>query len=103
MKIAKKSKPHGFSLIEVSVVILIIGIFAASVFVADKMISKFRLKTAEALTRSSPINGITKSALWLETSLESSFASSSMNTGDAIESWNDQKNTANKVAVTAVG
>ncbi|MBP7709926.1 MAG: prepilin-type N-terminal cleavage/methylation domain-containing protein, partial [Rickettsiales bacterium] len=99
----KKYKYRAFSLVEVSVVILVIGIFVASVFVADKMISKFRLKTAEALTRSSPINSITQNALWLETSLESSFASSSMNTGDAIESWNDQKNTANKVAVTAVG
>ena len=101
MRIRKRQK--GFSLIEVSVVILIIGIFVASVFVADKMISKFRLKTAEALTRSSPINGITQSALWLETSLESSFASSSLNTGDAIDSWNDQKNTTNKVLVTKVG
>ncbi len=103
MKISKKSEIRAFSLIEISVVLLIIGIFVAAVFVADKMISKFCLKTAEALTRSSPINGITQSALWLETSLESSFASSSMNTGDSIESWNDQKNTTNKVAVTKVG
>lgn len=100
---SSNKKNRAFSLIELCVIILVIGIFISAIFVADGMISKFRIKTASALTVSSPINSISLTSLWLETSLESSFNSSNLSTGDSLSSWNDQKNTSNKIAVTAVG
>ncbi|MBP7710655.1 MAG: prepilin-type N-terminal cleavage/methylation domain-containing protein [Rickettsiales bacterium] len=92
-----------FSLIEVSVVILIVGIFVAGIFVANKMVAKFRITSARALTQSSPISGIKDSALWLESSSEGSFANPQNETGATIASWNDLNPTAQKTTVTAVG
>jgi hypothetical protein len=99
-----ETKPRGFSLVELSIIIIIIGIFAAGIFVADKMISKFRLKTAESLTRSSPIVSITQNNLWLETTLESSFNGSEADNNKSISSWNDQsKSGGTKSSVVKVG
>ncbi len=95
----KHSRFRAFSLIEVSVVILIIGIFIAGVFVADGMISKFRIAAAKNLTLSSPINAIPNAALWLETSLDSSFNSDEMKDSSPLSTWNDQRNTSNKVEI----
>lgn len=101
------SKKHfrfkAFTLIEVSVITLIIGIFIAGVFIADGMISKFRITAAKNLTRSSPINTISRSALWLETSLESSFNSDEEQNGSSLSTWYDQRNAADKVVITTAG
>lgn len=102
-KKSQRKRVKAFSLIEVSVVILIIGIFVAGIAVGNSMITKSRLQMAEALTRSSPIVGIRENVLWLETSLGGSIDDSQMKDGAAISSWSDQNNSGVKVAVTAVG
>ena len=90
----------GFSLIEVSVAILIIGILIAGIAVADKMVDRFRIAAAQTLSNSSPINSITEVALWLETSLSESFDESEASTGRSVTNWNDQKKSSvNKVAI----
>jgi type II secretory pathway pseudopilin PulG len=97
----KFKKFKAFSLIEVSIIILIIGILIAGITTADKMMSKFRLATAKSLAISSPINSIQETALWLETALDNSFDPSETNDGYEITSWKDQKKTStNKVAVS---
>jgi Tfp pilus assembly protein PilE len=99
----KYIKGKGFSLIELSIIILIIGIFITAVFVADAMVSKFRLAAAKTLTVSSPINSIKDTALWLETSLDKSFNSSETEDGTTVTAWYDQQNSgASKTSVVAV-
>ncbi len=98
-----QSKRRTFSLLEVSVVILIIGIFIAGIFAANSIIKKSHIQAAQALSKASPINGISETALWLESSLETSFADSEQKNGVAISAWSDQKPTSNKVTVSAVG
>ena len=93
-------KRRAFSLIEVSAVILIIGIFVAGIVVADGMFSRFRIAAGQNLTQSSPIGSFKETALWLETSLDSSFNSSEAQSGASLSTWYDQRNSANKVIVT---
>jgi prepilin-type N-terminal cleavage/methylation domain-containing protein len=50
----RRTKNGAFSLVEVSVVLIIVGIFIAGIFIADEMIKKFRITAAQSLTKSSP-------------------------------------------------
>lgn len=102
-KSLRKPHRHGFSLIEVSAIIVIIGVLISGVIAADKMISKFRRATAKTVATSSPIHSIKDTALWLETSLDNGFNNSEDEDGAAISVWNDQQNSGNpKVSVVAV-
>ncbi len=100
-KVFKSKK--AFTLLELSVVILIIGILIAGTFVGTRLISKSRLAAAESLTRSAPISGIRNNMLWLETSLSGSIDDSQANDGSAVTSWYDQSSSSNKLLVVAVG
>jgi len=100
---AKSLHLRGFSLIEVSAVIVIIGILIAGVFGGVSLIKKARIQAAQTLTKSSPIAGIPSNALWLESSLEDSFLDSESSDTDAISTWNDQKVTGSKSSITKVG
>ncbi len=63
-------------MIELSVVILIIGILISGIRASNAIIKKFRIQIAQTLTISSPVNGILDSVLWLESSLDKNFKSS---------------------------
>ncbi len=78
-----------FSLIELSIVVLIIGILIAGVTSGSKLYDKFKLQTGQALTRSSPVNGIKDLVLWYETSLDASFPSDQNIEGTQISAWYD--------------
>lgn len=96
-------KISAFSLIEVSAVILIIGILIAGVIGASVLVKKFKIAAAQSLTKSSPIAGITENTLWLESSLESSFKDTESSNGDYVTTWYDQKSYPNKASIVAVG
>ncbi|MBU6338536.1 MAG: prepilin-type N-terminal cleavage/methylation domain-containing protein [Rickettsiales bacterium] len=85
----KKSnnKINAFSLIELSIVILVVGILIAGVFQGNEMVRKARLQTAQNLTTSSPVTGIKDLVLWLETSLDQSFTSDQINDGANAYRW----------------
>jgi prepilin-type N-terminal cleavage/methylation domain-containing protein len=98
-----KNKTSAFTLIELSAVIVIIGILIAGVMTATVLIAKSKITAAQSLTKASPIPGITDNALWLESSSESSFKETESSTGDLITTWYDQKIAANKSSIVAVG
>ncbi len=87
MKTSKKYS--AFSLIEISIVILIIGILIAGVTQGNNLINKFRLNTARSLTQSSPVASIPDLATWWESTSEASFASDETDNNDKLTSWND--------------
>ncbi|MDX2082772.1 MAG: LamG-like jellyroll fold domain-containing protein [Rickettsiales bacterium] len=91
-KIIKRNS-SAFSLIELSIVILIIGILIAGVTSGSALIKKFKISTARTLTESSPVNSIRDIAFWYETSQESNTISVTNNDSpsdaDSINKWND--------------
>ncbi|MFM6972457.1 MAG: prepilin-type N-terminal cleavage/methylation domain-containing protein [Alphaproteobacteria bacterium] len=85
----KSSLKKAFSLVEISIVILIVGILIAGVSKAIDLVSDSKLNSARSITKGSQILRIPNIVLWLETS--------------SAESWPDNKrgqgeyyNTANK-------
>jgi prepilin-type N-terminal cleavage/methylation domain-containing protein len=87
--IKSKSKSKAFSLIELSIVILVIGILIAGVTQGSALILKAKLKTAQALTQSSPVSAISGLRLWLETTLEQSFEENQASDGTTVTIWYD--------------
>jgi prepilin-type N-terminal cleavage/methylation domain-containing protein len=82
-------KPRkGFSLIEMSVVILIIGMLIAGISQGIDLYSDFKLKTAQNLTINSRVGRIEDLALWLETTLEKSFQTKMVN-NSSVPQWNN--------------
>ncbi len=100
MKINQKSR-FAFSLIELSVVILIIGILVVGITQGSRIISEAKLKSVRALTNSSPVQSISDLAIWLDSTSEKSFDSSVQN-GSAISNWYniDPRDTNGKKALT---
>jgi len=87
------NKPLAFSLIELSVVILIIGILIAGVTQGSRLIGQSRIESAKAQTRSATISSISNIAIWLETVSDDSVVSVNNSgvpqQGDKVQTWND--------------
>ena len=65
-----KNKSLAFSLIELSIVILIIGILIAGVTQGSRLVRESRVKTAQTLTQSSDVSSIKDLVLWLDATKE---------------------------------
>lgn len=80
-----------FSFLEISIVILIVGLVMAMITQSSKLIAKSRLSSASLITANSPVPKIPGVIMWLETSSADSFAQpqSKMQDGDLISTWND--------------
>jgi len=78
-----------FSLIELSIVILIIGILIAGVTQSSRLINAMRVATARNFTSSSPVASIEGIMFWYETSLETSFIRGESSDGKVITQWKD--------------
>jgi prepilin-type N-terminal cleavage/methylation domain-containing protein len=83
----KKSK--AFSLIELSIVILIIGIIIASIIGGKKLVTLSNFSKARTLTSSSAVAGIDNLELWLETTSKDSFLTGQNIDGTEILTWRD--------------
>lgn len=79
-------KPHkAFSLIEISIVILIIGVLIAGVSTGIDMYNDMKIASARNLTINSRVGRIPDLVAWYETTLENNFSS-------GTSSYNDIKN-----------
>lgn len=89
----KFTAKSAFSLIELSIVILIIGIIIVGVTQSSTLVRKMRLNSARSLTQSSSITSITGLSAWLETTMQTSLKgvtnSFSPEENEAIETWMD--------------
>lgn len=82
-------KNQAFSLIELSIVILVIGILISGIIKGQRLINDFRIQSARSLTNSSPISSIQDLALWLEPTLKDSFTNDYPEDKDRIAAWRD--------------
>lgn len=95
MKKNPQHKKFAFSLIEISMVILIIGMLIAGISQGIDLYQDAKLSTARTLTKNSRINRIPDLELWLETTLDESFISSEKIHNSNISSWLDINNQSN--------
>ena len=99
-------KHSAFSLIELSIVILVIGILIVGITHSTRMVKEAKLRSARTITQSSPVTGISNLMLWYETSLETSFDTSAQTDGAAISTWydnNKQSASKNNATLTLSG
>lgn len=87
-----KSKNHlAFSLIELSIVVLIIAILIAGVTQGSRLIRQSKLSTANAVTTNSPVVSINGLIVWLDTtrpnSLQNSNSEFEVQDQDKIQNW----------------
>jgi prepilin-type N-terminal cleavage/methylation domain-containing protein len=84
MKILHKK---AFSLIEISVVILIIGMLIAGISQGIDLYQDMRLATARSLTLNSRVNRIEDLTMWFEVTSEKSFENPNPQDGERIALW----------------
>jgi prepilin-type N-terminal cleavage/methylation domain-containing protein len=95
-----------FSLIELSIVILIIGILVAGVTQSSRLVRQMKIKSIQNITSNSPIPSIKDLMIWLETSQEKSFIEAEQQNSSPISVWYDNnitsidKNNATSPALT---
>jgi len=88
MKHLTKSR-SAFSLIELSIVILIIGILIAGVSQSSRLVAKSRFSNARSLTQSASVASIKNLSLWIETTSEDSFLDAEVEGDATVSTWND--------------
>ena len=69
----KKNYKLGFSLIEISVVVLIIGVLIAAITTGTDLVKRSKLASARNLSSNSSIYGMKDLVLWFEPSLPTVF------------------------------
>jgi len=102
--IVKNKNKKGFSLVEISIVILIIGLLVAGISKATDMIFDAEVKAARSLTRGSKINRIQGLTLWLESTLSESIVDGVRFDATNIADWRDiNTQSVSKVFFKATG
>ncbi len=82
-----KNKNRAFSLIELSIVVLIIGILIAGVTQGSRLVNASKVQTAQTLTQSAPVTSVQGLVLWLDSSREDSFISTETSNATALTKW----------------
>ena len=85
----KKTKKFAFSLIELSIVILVIGILMVGVSQGYNLVRSAQISNARGITAKSPISQMQGLLAWYETSMKESLDQSKLKDGDSISTWKD--------------
>ena len=85
----KINKRKAFSLIELSIVILIIGILVAGVTQSSRLVSRMKLLSVRSLTMNAPVYSIKDLYLWYDSVMEASFNEAEASNGSQISAWYD--------------
>lgn len=85
----KQSRKTAFSILELSLVIMIISVLAIGVMQGGKIVSKVRLASAASLTKSSMIDKIDGLQLWYETTMPQSIDNISKANKEFVSTWYD--------------
>lgn len=83
-----------FSLIELSIVILIVGVLVVGITKGSRIVRASKLKSAQILTAGSPVNSMDNLVIWVESTSDKSFISGqAVDTPTAsqgtISTWNN--------------
>lgn len=79
-----------FSLVELSIVLLIVGLIIAAIAKGSAIFAYNRLVNARTITNSSPVSSTPDLTLWLESTSEDSFISSEIeNSNPKLSIWRD--------------
>ncbi|HLD76590.1 MAG TPA: type II secretion system protein, partial [Rickettsiales bacterium] len=90
----KNCAKKAFTLVELSVVILLIGMVLSVVAASGSIIEKYRLYSARATTQSSGIMVMKNLAVWFDAASDTSFSESETRDGGTISTWYDINPTA---------
>lgn len=85
----KTIRKKAFSLIELSLVLLIIGIIITGATQSTRLISAFRISIAQSVTKSSPVTSIKGLIAWWESTSEESFLEEESEDGLKVSIWKD--------------
>lgn len=84
-----------FSLIELSIVLILIGIIIAGITQSTRIIAAYKLQIARSATNSSPVSSMKSLVLWLETVSEKSFDDNETEESSAVSTWYEINPTSN--------
>lgn len=80
---------RAFSLIEISLVLLIIGIIIAGVTQSSDLVLSYKVMMARNTTKNSPVAATANLILWLETVLDESFDDTDSENNNSVSTWYD--------------
>ena len=85
-------KHRGFSLLETSIVIMVIGLIVAGALSASRVVNYMALNSARSLTENSALNYMRRDILvWFDTTSEKSFADIDTQNNQPIANWYETK------------
>lgn len=84
-----KQKKRAFTLIELSIVLIIIGIITVGVLKGTGLVSSAKLNTARSLTARSVVQNIDGLVAWYESTSFDSFDAADASDGHTISNWYD--------------
>ena len=90
LNMKKQSAQTAFTLLELSLVVLFVGILLVGVLQGSKLVSIIRVNSAQSLTQSSPVGTIKDLVLWLEPTTSGSFAKEYPSDGEQLAQWNNR-------------
>jgi type II secretory pathway pseudopilin PulG len=95
MKKSPTKLRSAFSLLEISIIFVIVGIILATIIRSSSIYTDYKLNTARSLTASSDVSSIQGLILWLDATAEKSFDSAEREDRATIGTWYDINPTMN--------